>query len=698
MNMFNGSTDSSIKIVQQGYLGNYDTVSVQSVLENYAPGGEWGESELNDGQDYIVEYKQPDTLTLRFKKENGKQDFVVSGMEFVGENISVGLEIKQYLDLIYEEYRKKYPDQGLVIDKSLSNNTLEWNEGPVKSVEDVQEGAWYSIDLEEYAGYTLEQLKKEAPDLHEKKIDSFQEQQWLVYADSQNIVTFSFMDEDCLGLVTVCGNSKNSPSILGIRIGDDKDQVLEKLGDSCEETNDTIGSEKSISFTEESTGNVIDFKYTKETGKIFQMELYPGNIMTYFEGINTGEELYTDVEEIKEDDTIIVLDPAHQQCYFSEEEEPIGPGAKKTKHKYSESDSGTFTGQNEAELCLQVAIKVRDILQNKGYKVFLTREDGDTLVSNVQRSQIASDYEADVYVRINGNSNKSSEKNGATCIIPSIKNTYVGNMYKECKNLAELLLDSYCAVTGMLDNGCDERDDNSGINWSTVPVALLELGYLSNEQDDRNMYQETYRNRMAEGIAEGIERYLSGDYLEQGDYLISDSDSRILEDYEIAALSDNEKQMAINEIYARHGLKFQTQVIQEYFEKQGWYTGSIEPGNFDDKLLNEFERTNIEKLAATMESGRNSVNYSGSYIDGTGEGSTHLIINQHGDTISYRMYDNISGELNCEEYDLKIQDDGTVAGFWNFWFEGNTLIVHSGVGGSQARHEYYRVGEPSKSF
>ena len=56
-----------------------------------------------------------------------------------------------------------------------------------------------------------------------------------------------------------------------------------------------------------------------------------------------------------------------------------------------------------------------------------------------------------------------------------------------------------------------ERDDNIGINWSNMPVTVLELGYLTNQSDDYKMEKENFRDQMAEGLAKGIAKYLEGD-------------------------------------------------------------------------------------------------------------------------------------------------------------------------------------------
>ena len=67
---------------------------------------------------------------------------------------------------------------------------------------------------------------------------------------------------------------------------------------------------------------------------------------------------------------LIAVDPGHQQ-YGNSEKEPIGPGASETKAKVAGGTSGVSTGMPEYELTLQVSLKLKEELQNRGYQVLM---------------------------------------------------------------------------------------------------------------------------------------------------------------------------------------------------------------------------------------------------------------------------------------------------------------------------------------
>lgn len=78
-------------------------------------------------------------------------------------------------------------------------------------------------------------------------------------------------------------------------------------------------------------------------------------------------------------------------------------------------------------------------------------------------------------------------------------------------------------------------------------------------------------------------------------YILAESYKRKLTEEDIAGLDKHELMLARNEIYARHGRKFVDSEVQEYFNAQGWYKGSIEPEDFDEGVeLNDIEYRNIQ--------------------------------------------------------------------------------------------------------
>lgn len=89
------------------------------------------------------------------------------------------------------------------------------------------------------------------------------------------------------------------------------------------------------------------------------------------------------------------------------------------------------------------------------------------------------------------------------------------------------------------------------------------------------------------------------------DYILPESNSRLLTESDIEGLSLRELNYAKNEIYARHGRKFKSQELQDYFESKSWYEGRYEGADFDENysagLLSEIEKKNAEFLKAAEE-------------------------------------------------------------------------------------------------
>lgn len=152
-------------------------------------------------------------------------------------------------------------------------------------------------------------------------------------------------------------------------------------------------------------------------------------------------------------------------------------------------------------------------------------------------------------------------------------------------------------VYGVHDNEEEETIYQITKSGNQLDIATLFQGEISEEGEYYSSDNLILWNRVMDIVE------ITGDNstdIQNMEYILPNSDSTYLTNEEISGLTADEIQMAINEIYARHGRKFQNKDIQEYFDGKSWYTGTVEPEDFDESVLSDVEQSNIQTLVTAQ--------------------------------------------------------------------------------------------------
>ncbi len=244
--------------------------------------------------------------------------------------------------------------------------------------------------------------------------------------------------------------------------------------------------------TEQEDDKIGGIAYVEYTGKV-----YPGTGIAY-RGSGANAQY------------VIAIDAGHQ-AYGMSETEPNGPGSDEQKAKVTAGTQGSLTGLAEHELNLRVALALRDVLVAKGYTVVMIRETSEVEISNAERARLANRVGADVNIRIHANGDANTSVKGAMAVCQTPENPYNANIYKDCRALSDAVLSAFCESTGMHARNVWETDTMTGTNWATVPSTIIEMGFMTNAEDEAAMADQGFAAKAAEGLVKGIAAFLQAD-------------------------------------------------------------------------------------------------------------------------------------------------------------------------------------------
>ena len=160
-------------------------------------------------------------------------------------------------------------------------------------------------------------------------------------------------------------------------------------------------------------------------------------------------------------------------------------------------------GYRESDLNLQVAKKVESKLKSKGIDVKMSRN-SDIFYSLSERAEMANDYGADAFVSIHQNSAEAKSANGIE--------TYYNRKKEEDRPLSNDIQTQVISQTGANNRGVKNAEFTVLVK-SEMISALVECGFITNESEVKKLSDPSYQDKLATGIADGIEEYLKSNVI-----------------------------------------------------------------------------------------------------------------------------------------------------------------------------------------
>ncbi|MCC3144027.1 N-acetylmuramoyl-L-alanine amidase family protein [Halanaerobium sp. Z-7514] len=157
------------------------------------------------------------------------------------------------------------------------------------------------------------------------------------------------------------------------------------------------------------------------------------------------------------------------------------------------------TGLEEKEPALAISLKIAELLEAEGQRVILTR-DRDVFLSLQQRVNIANNAGADLFVSIHSNATNNRQVGGVE--------TYFNHRNSEySRRFADKIHDKLSRGLGLVDRGL-KNDNFYVIRYTEMPSALVEVGFLSNPEEEERLRTDEFRNKSAHLIVDGILDYI----------------------------------------------------------------------------------------------------------------------------------------------------------------------------------------------
>ncbi|MBU5436420.1 N-acetylmuramoyl-L-alanine amidase family protein [Tissierella sp. MSJ-40] len=158
----------------------------------------------------------------------------------------------------------------------------------------------------------------------------------------------------------------------------------------------------------------------------------------------------------------------------------------------------------EKDINLNVSLKLNEKLTSLGYNTLMIR-DTDDFVDLYERARIANDNYADVFISIHSNSNDNKSIDGIQVLYcPAAKSE---KKEEDDHPLAKIMMEEMTKGTGAKNRGIVQRPGLVVLRETKMPAVLLEIGFLTNPDEEKLITNSDYQNKLVDSIIKGVERY-----------------------------------------------------------------------------------------------------------------------------------------------------------------------------------------------
>lgn len=219
-------------------------------------------------------------------------------------------------------------------------------------------------------------------------------------------------------------------------------------------------------------------------------------------GSSSRDELSSAADDLPLRGVTVCLDPGHGSIPDLDLT-PKYPGATDVMQYVEPGGAqGVLTGTPEYEVTLDVALRLRDLLEGLGADVVMTRTTDDVVLSSEQRAEVANECGADLFIRLHCDGDDDDpSRSGFSTLVPA-DTEWTHDIQARSLEVARVMHPMIVSELGCADGGIVERSDLAGFNFCDVPSVLFEMGFLSNPEEEARLCDESYRQALAQAIAD----------------------------------------------------------------------------------------------------------------------------------------------------------------------------------------------------